>query len=156
MLLYTNSDVIELNKDSFSKGPSNQLIVSDKRTDGKVGLMVAYAHWCPHCRNVVPTYKELASLLKKEKNMAISAFECSDGECSQIASQLGVNGYPTFFFLECDGSLRRIEEVSRSVDGMLETMCSQVMTCANGKKKHIKKCCKRDMKTNMVKCETKS
>lgn len=120
-----------------------QLIGSDFA--GKYGILEVYAPWCPHCRHTVPDMAFLAENLKREgiNVCALNVeYRVKDVKINEpIAAALGADGYPSFFMINTDGSLEYVE-TDRSVEGILNTICSKTQQYSR-MNRTAPKCCTR-------------
>ncbi|XP_062519566.1 protein disulfide-isomerase A5-like, partial [Corticium candelabrum] len=57
-------------------------------------LVMFYAPWCGYCKNVKPEFESAAETLSGHDNQALAAIDCT--EFSDVCTQHGVKGYPTF------------------------------------------------------------
>lgn len=73
-------------------GKSFEKIVFDPHKDVLIEL---YAPGCGHCKQLEPTYKELAKRLKSEKDVIVAKMDATanDSPANYLAS-----GYPTIYF----------------------------------------------------------
>jgi thiol-disulfide isomerase/thioredoxin len=77
------------------------------KTKGKCGYFMVYAHWCPHCISKVPNWTYFADAMKQHKIFTICVAE--ESTIPNVTAKLGVQGYPSFFEIMEDGSLKRYE-----------------------------------------------
>jgi len=55
-------------------------------------IMEYYAHWCPYCKKLAPTYKEAASA----SDVPFAKMNCADNIANKVmCTKLKINGYPT-------------------------------------------------------------
>ena len=106
--------VRELSSKDFTA--SNDILLKDYL--GKKGLVVFYAPWCGHCKTMVPTTKQAAQQLNKDKCF-IAAVNCEAHK--DLAASVGVKAYPTIKLVSPDGSMRDYEG-DRSADGMVKAI----------------------------------
>ena len=67
---------------------------------GKNGLVVNYAPWCPHCRDMAPTMIKLANLTRGLYPVgAINCYDDTRGN-NLLADYLNITGYPTIKYLD--------------------------------------------------------
>jgi len=62
---------------------------------GKGALVEFFAPWCGHCKNLAPTYEELADAFAHEKDKVIIAKVDADGKGKDAAMKYGVSSFPT-------------------------------------------------------------
>ncbi|KAL1915922.1 uncharacterized protein VTP21DRAFT_6310 [Calcarisporiella thermophila] len=83
-LVLCQSNVVDLNPSNF-----------DKVIDGsKHALVEFYAPWCGHCKNLAPTYEELADAFSYAKDRVIIAKVNAD-EHRDLGQKFDVSGFPT-------------------------------------------------------------
>lgn len=92
-------------------------------------LLMFYAHWCVHCQQFAPKYREIALAL--EDTAVVAAVNCGDDE--QVCADEQIPGYPTLRLLLPNpkpstetwaGPLHSAEEV---LDWVKETMTDAVV-----------------------------
>ncbi|KAK3931157.1 Protein disulfide-isomerase A5 [Frankliniella fusca] len=77
------SEVIHLTTESYKQ------ILKKKRH----ALVMYYAPWCGHCKNLKPHYQDAAQVFEDEPQVTFAALDCTEhGEVCKFA---GVSGYPT-------------------------------------------------------------
>ena len=55
-----------------------------------------YAPWCGFCKNLAPTWTELAKSFEDHKTVKIGKFDCTTAR--HVCTKLGINGLPTLFY----------------------------------------------------------
>ncbi|GAB6019292.1 hypothetical protein CHUAL_000887 [Chamberlinius hualienensis] len=103
------SDVVHLTDSSFE-----ELIAKESSV-----LVMLYAPWCGHCKAMKPDYVEAAAKLKTDKIPGVLAAVDATKE-TQIASKLGVKGYPTVKYFK-DGQFA-FDVSFRTADKIIEFM----------------------------------
>lgn len=86
------SGVVELTSKDFEI-INKKIIVINKEFKDKYGLINFYAPWCPHCRNMVEMWSDLAIQFKYK--FAIGAVNCENKDNYDIRNKLKIEYYPT-------------------------------------------------------------
>ncbi|KAG7528350.1 hypothetical protein FFLO_06227 [Filobasidium floriforme] len=73
-------------------------------SSGKDVLIAFTAPWCGHCKSLKPVYEKVATAFKNEKNVVVAQMNADADENKEIASEVGVQGFPTIKFFPKDGS----------------------------------------------------
>ncbi|KAK2196790.1 bifunctional Thioredoxin [Babesia duncani] len=81
-----NGRVVELTDSNFSK-----LVLSDEASQW---LVMFYAPWCGHCRQLEPEWTRMSSISKDAK---IGRVDCTVN--TNLTAQFGIKGYPTIKLL---------------------------------------------------------
>eukprot|EP00887_Chlorella_sp_A99_P006680 scaffold3.g6680.t1 len=82
---YAGTDVVSLNDDNFH---------SELGTSDELWFVEFFAPWCGHCKNLQPTWTELAKSLGGK--VRVAAVDCTASQ--QTCGEFGVRGYPTIKF----------------------------------------------------------
>lgn len=78
----------------------------------KVVLVEFFASWCPHCQRMMPIVAQIKQLLEGTVNV----YQYDIDENSDLASQEGVDGIPTFIVYR-DG--KEVWRESGEIDGQV-------------------------------------
>ena len=117
--LYSGSDVTELTKSDFIEADSVSKFTV-KGFEGKRGLVVFYAPWCGHCKNMVTDYKGIASRAKANSKRYCAAVNCEQEK--ELAEKTGVKSFPTIKMVDEKGNMsdynggRSPEELSKALN----------------------------------------
>ncbi|KAF5391644.1 hypothetical protein D9757_002339 [Collybiopsis confluens] len=101
------SNVIELAPESWDSVVGN----------GKSGLVEFYAPWCGHCKNLAPTYEQLADSYAHAKDKLFVAKLDTDGVGKDLGRKYGITGFPTLKWFNADGSVEPYES-GRDLDSL--------------------------------------
>lgn len=97
---YVGSNIVVLdNTHIIKKGQS--FYINNPAFKNKLGLLKCYAPWCPHCSHMVDDLKYIADALKGF--YVIGAIDCDVHK--DVAIQMGLNGYPTLFYIDINGKV---------------------------------------------------
>ncbi|THV07431.1 protein disulfide isomerase [Dendrothele bispora CBS 962.96] len=116
------SNVIELTPETWD----------DFVGSGKPGLVEFYAPWCGHCKNLAPTYEQLADAYAHAKEKVYVAKIDADGVGKEKAKSFGVTGYPTLKWFSADGTIEPFDS-QRDLDSLAATILQK-----SGVKSNIK------------------
>ena len=111
-------DIID---DNFDKKEDEKEIVKPKK-DNKLNknipsLILFYAEWCGHCKNLMPIWDALSDLLPSDKiNMVkISCVE-KEKECNSIKD---IKGYPTIIFVDIELNKKIVYSGERTPESII-------------------------------------
>ncbi|KAH8082811.1 protein disulfide isomerase [Cristinia sonorae] len=116
------SNVIDLTPDNFHE------IIGK----GKPALVEFFAPWCGHCKNLAPTYEQLADAFAHAKDKVIIAKVDADGEGKPLGKEYGVTGFPTLKWFNAAGEPEKYEG-GRDLDAL-----AGFVTKSSGVKSNIK------------------
>jgi len=106
--LYKDTGVIVLKDEDFiiSEKPRVRSSVWEK---GDHGYLMAYADWCPHCRNKVEMWDDFAEEMHEaypDERFLVTAANI-ETDIPALARAAGVRGIPALFRILADGSLEK-------------------------------------------------
>lgn len=59
-----------------------------------------YAPWCKYCKQLTPSWEQIAAANSNSKDLVVGKFNCEKPAANvEFCQQLGVNRYPSVFFL---------------------------------------------------------
>ncbi|KAH9394835.1 oxidase [Tyrophagus putrescentiae] len=98
-LLYSTADCVNI----LTEGNATQFL-SEGGVDGGIHLVLFYAGWCSHCRNMVPLFKQFIGRTKRagwsSRLVDISVVACAEedrkGKWSAVCRLYSVSSVPTF------------------------------------------------------------
>ncbi|GAW02151.1 protein disulfide isomerase [Lentinula edodes] len=93
------SNVLELNPDTWD----------DVVGLGKPGLVEFFATWCGHCKNLAPTYEQVADAYSHVKDKVFIAKVDADGIGKELGKKYGVTGFPTLKWFDGKGNYEPYE-----------------------------------------------
>jgi protein disulfide-isomerase-like protein len=84
-------------KEGFETKPDD---LEEQIKDGKK-VVLFYADWCGHCKDLKPTWDEVAKKINKEEKRMLKV-NCggSKAEDKEITSKYDIDGYPTIIIFE--------------------------------------------------------
>lgn len=113
----TSNDIIVQNK---------QVYIHQSVTNGKPGMILVWADWCPHCHRFMPTYKQMSKKLH-------SQFPCLLIESSQltpkISESLNISSYPSIYFFHKNGQIIEKYTNTREQNILLAHVCKVYHRC---------------------------
>jgi thiol-disulfide isomerase/thioredoxin len=98
-----------------------------KGMGGKPGILLVFSNGCGHCTRFKPTFAQLDSRIGRDFNVV--ALE-DKNMSSQIATSLGIQGYPTLKFFDKSGKIVGEYSGDRSLNSLLEYICKFYHACA--------------------------
>ncbi|EIW54716.1 protein disulfide isomerase [Trametes versicolor FP-101664 SS1] len=117
------SNVLELTPDNFDEHIGK----------GKPALVEFFAPWCGHCKNLAPTYEQLADAFANSKDKVIIAKVDADGAGKPLGQKYGVTGFPTLKWFGADGGEPQKYDGGRDLDAL-----ANFVTAQSGVKSSIK------------------
>tara|TARA_Y100000780_G_C13694565_1_gene420947 strand:+ start:2163 stop:2729 length:567 start_codon:yes stop_codon:yes gene_type:complete len=80
-------------------------------------IVLFYADWCGHCKNLEPIWNEFERSIKGKSNPRIGVSKVNSDYLSKIDGPKDVMGFPTISYIK-DGSKRKEYSGPRSVEAM--------------------------------------
>ena len=111
-IYYIDSGVEELKYSDFKI--NKKKIILKKKNNNLNGLVIVYAPWCKHCKEIVDTWSELA--IENMYRFYIASINSEDlkNKNDHITSKLKVIEYPTLFSIKKSGLLTKyVGSISR-------------------------------------------
>ena len=130
--LGNDNKVMELSNKDFRDGK-----VIHKNFKNKFGLLKAYAPWCGFCKRLKEDLIFLGNGLHKN-GFQVAALNCDIEK--ELSRSLGVQGYPSLYMINPDGSLTEATPNSRSIEDILKFICEYTNNYSNNTSG---KCCRR-------------
>ncbi len=121
--LYTKySGVIELTSKDFII-ENKRVIVTQKNFKNKYGLIVFYEPWCPHCKEMVEMWSDLA--IQFLHKFPIGAVNCEKKDNYPIRNKLKIQFYPTIKMVNKNGTLSDYIDSSNK-DELIYHICTKI------------------------------
>jgi thiol-disulfide isomerase/thioredoxin len=143
---YKNTSVAEITKTQFDL-TGGKIKKKSKGKETKPCFIVVYAPWCPHCTGIVDDMDKLAKGFKNY-GIDVNAINSDNPDNKELVEDLGVNGFPSFFWSDKNGDMTQITDMeSRDVHGFVKMVCIK-----SGQEEN---CCIVDSNSKEVKCSKK-
>lgn len=117
---------------SHFKINNGTVFINPRIMKGNPGMLLAHATWCGHCKRFMPTYQNMC----KQLNQAGDAFNCLAIESEEfkkdsgkLSEALGIEGYPTMFWVAQDGKIIGQYQGQRDANSILTEVCSVYHHC---------------------------
>ena len=120
---YGNSKyVLELSPDKIDEnGYINDPEYNKYNNPNHYGLVHVYAHWCGHCKVMIPMIEELGELSNGHTDFNVVGINATLKENTFIKNN--VDGYPTLFFVDNNGKLHKYNDNGdRSYDNIAKNL----------------------------------
>ena len=106
----------------------NDLLISSKsfkikKTNGKIGMLFVSVDWCGHCQNFKPIYKKFGEVTNNELNL----FYLDGDTCRTTLKKMGIQGFPTIYHVNIDGTLEPYTE-PRDLFSLTKEFCKRFRT----------------------------
>jgi protein disulfide-isomerase A6 len=80
-------------------------------------LIAIVANWCGHCKNLKPTWEQLAT----EYPMSFLTVEATDKDGEKVAQMLGAKGFPTILCGDASGKITGPHQGGRDRNSLLKS-----------------------------------
>lgn len=97
--------------------------VTNPAFKNKAGMIAFMAGWCGHCQRLKPNYDRVAALTMPEYPIGYVDAVAHPG----LADAVGVQGYPTIFMVNEQGTLSGTYQGDRSTNGFINYICTSGM-----------------------------
>ncbi|KXN89090.1 Protein disulfide-isomerase tigA [Leucoagaricus sp. SymC.cos] len=121
------SNVLELTPDNFDK-----VVGQGKPALVELYVCFVFAPWCGHCKNLAPTYEQLADAFAHAKDRVVIAKVDADGVGKPLGQKYDVKGFPTLKWFDAAGKDENYES-GRDLDSL-----AAFVTQKSGVKSNIK------------------
>jgi protein disulfide-isomerase-like protein len=74
------------------------MIQSGGEADKKITVVLFYAPWCPHCKDIMPMWKKLVEKHSSDNKVEVKKVNCEDKP--EQAEQNDVQGFPTIIMFK--------------------------------------------------------
>jgi thiol-disulfide isomerase/thioredoxin len=127
--LYDNQPgITELSTKDLVRNGDGSVLPIRNEFNNKVYMLVYYAPWCGHCRNMVSDVKALANTLKDEGFM-VGAINCERN--SDLSDKILIESFPKIYFVK-DNKAKKYDG-DRDLESLVNYLCETLGKC--GKKK---------------------
>lgn len=92
---------------------------------GTGGMLVVKQDWCFHCQKLSPVLEGLA----KKLGNSYKILKLDGDKDSVIVESLGVQGFPTIFYIERDGRVSEKYNSNRDEFSILQGICKKSLVC---------------------------
>jgi thiol-disulfide isomerase/thioredoxin len=110
--------IIELNQVDF-QGTT----VPKARDSG--GLLIVKADWCGHCKRTLPELEKVADMT----GSVFPIYKLDADKYPSVVKRLGVEGFPTIFWIDRKGQVGDTYEGERSTAAFLKAVCNKTRHC---------------------------
>ena len=101
--LYVHSmELVENKNCSYNNGIITFQAEQQKRSRDCYGMILVYAPWCPHCKNMVEEWVYLEKQLSDPFKIILNAVNAENIDNEQFIQSLNVSGFPTLYTINKD------------------------------------------------------
>ncbi len=126
------SGVRELRLTDFGTDGYGRVVVTHKDFVNKNGMIVFYADWCGHCKEMVNNWSTFANMMGDQ--FPVGAFNCASKAkgVDILQEYAGVEGYPTIKYVSTDGRMETYGG-KRDVGSWVTFACKAAKHCVKRK-----------------------
>ena len=121
--------IFELDSTHLSRNDKNEIVCLHEKFLNKAYMLLFYAPWCGHCKNMVNQISQLGEQLYDE-NFIIATFNCEKQK--DIPNKYNIEGFPTIY-LSVAGKTE-LYTGERTIPGFLEHLCTNLEKCIGERK----------------------
>jgi len=127
--LYDNvPGIIELSTKDLVRNADGSVLPVRNEFNNKVYMLVFYAPWCGHCRNMVTDVKDLSNTLKDEGFM-VGTINCERN--SDLSDKIVIDSFPQIYFVK-DNKAKKYNG-SRDLESLVSFLCETLGKCGQKK-----------------------
>lgn len=89
------------------------------------GMVIVKAEWCGYCKRTMPELFKVSQLT----GSMFPIFKIDSDVNKNLINKMGVQGFPTIFFIEKDGLISSKYSQDRECQKFLDEICSRVKKC---------------------------
>ncbi len=110
----TNIEIVELSSIEFHSAPWKEVLSKSEKENKPIFLDISTG-WCGYCKKMkTKTYTDPHVAEFYNENFINVSIDAEKGEGPELAKKYGANGYPSFVFLNSDGSISHMTSGYRS------------------------------------------
>ncbi len=94
---------------------------------GKPILVFFYTDWCGFCQRFAPTFDKITKNISIKKDFAIAYVNCEDEKNRQHVQDYNIEGFPTVFVVNTDGTKKQLENSTFFVDKAEQIVAKNVL-----------------------------
>lgn len=89
------------------------------------GMVIIKADWCGYCQRALPELNKVSNLT----GSGYPIFKIDADKNKNLVNSMGVQGYPTIFFINKSGTVAEKYNGDRTRDAILAEICKKVRVC---------------------------
>lgn len=90
----------------------------------RASLVLFYAPWCGHCKEIKPTYTDLSKIYRGDEHLLIAKVDANDSQNKALANRFGVKGFPTIYYFNAKDKSHTLFDLSRDLKGFMKFLTS--------------------------------
>jgi thioredoxin-like negative regulator of GroEL len=127
--LYNNVPGIkELSTKDLIRHNNGSILPVGNDFNNKVFMLIYYAPWCGHCKDMVKDVKTLANTLKDE-GFIVGTINCERN--SDLNDKIIIDSFPTVYFVKENKAIKY--DGSRELEDLVNFLCVTLGKCAKKK-----------------------
>ena len=98
-------------------------------SNGKPGMLLIYADWCPHCHHFLPVFNEIDNAIGKSFSL-MSVENAQLEKYDNVSNGLNIESFPTIKFFDQNGKIiSTYDGNDRSKKSILDHICKVYHHC---------------------------